>query len=79
MKKIEMSDQLKRAFTVIKADRLGVSAGIESIISSEVRKVLEDFFCINGEVKTSVEVGERGFSVTVKANATGVKHVNVIE
>ena len=39
MKKRELSDQLKRATTVIKADRLGVSAGIETVISSEVKLI----------------------------------------
>ncbi|MBQ3572546.1 MAG: hypothetical protein IJA15_06950 [Clostridia bacterium] len=79
MKKIEITEQLKRASTVIKADRLGVSAGVESIISNEIRSVLEDFFSINGEVKTLIEIDERGFSIIIKALATSVKQLKILE
>ena len=79
MKKIEITEQLKRASTVIKADRLGVSVGVESIISNEIRSVLEDFFSINGEVKTLIEIDERGFSIIIKALATSVKQLKILE
>ena len=79
MKKIEVTEQLKRASTVIKADRLGVSAGVESIISNEIRCVLEDFFSISGEVKTVVEIDEGGFNISIKALATSVKQIKFFE
>ncbi len=79
MKKMEVSEQLKRAVTVIKADRLGVSAGIEKVISSEVRAVLDEFFALNGDVKTVIEVDSRGFTLNIKATATSVKHLKIVE
>ena len=79
MKKVELTEQLKRATTVIKADRLGVSAGVERIISNEIRNVLEDFFSISGEVKTAIEVDERGFSIRITALAVSVKQLKIVE
>ncbi|MBE5765209.1 MAG: hypothetical protein E7339_06410 [Clostridiales bacterium] len=79
MKKRELSDQLKRATTVIKADRLGVSAGIETVISSEVKNVLKDYFTLSEEVKTQIEVLQSGFNVIIKAKAISVKNVKIIE
>ena len=79
MKKRELSEQLKRATTVIKADRLGVSAGIEKIVSSEVKRVLREFFSLSGEVETKVEVTQRGFEITVSASATSIKCLKVME
>lgn len=79
MKKVELTEQLKRATTVIKADRLGVSAGVEGIISNEIRNVLEDFFSISGEVKTAIEVDERGFSIRITALAVSVKQLKIVE
>ena len=79
MKKRELSDQLKRATTVIKADRLGVSAGIETVISSEVKSVLKHYFTLSEEVKTQIEVLQSGFNVIIKAKAISVKNVKIIE
>ena len=79
MKKIEASEQLNRAVTVIKADRLGVSAGIERVISSEVKSVLNDFFSLTGEVKTNVEIDRKLIKITVTATADCIKSVKVIE
>lgn len=79
MKKIEVSEQLKRATTVIKADRLGVSAGMENVVSNEVKIVLSDFFSLSGEVKTSIEVDQRGFNICIKATATNIKQLKVID
>ena len=79
MKKREWSEQLKRATTVIKADRLGVSAGIEKIVSGEVKRVLREFFSLSGEVETKVEVTQRGFEITVSARATSIKCLKVME
>ena len=79
MKKRELSDQLKRATTVIKADRLGVSVGIETVISSEVKSVLKDYFTLSEEVKTQIEVLQSGFNVIIKAKAISVKNVKIIE
>ncbi len=79
MKNSRVSDQVKRAVTVIKADRLGVSAGIEKVISSEVKKVLGEFFCLNEEVETLVEIDQRGFKITINANAISIKGLKLIE
>ena len=79
MKKPQNSEQLKRAITVIKADRLGVSAGIERVISSEVKDVLSDFFSLIGEVKTTVEIEHKIIKISVNATADCIKAVKTIE
>lgn len=79
MKKKELSDQLKRATTVIKADRLGVSAGIETVISSEVKNLLKDYFSLSEEVKTQIEVLQSGFNIKITAKALSVKNIKIVE
>ncbi len=79
MKKRELSDQLKRATTVIKADRLGVSAGIETVISSEVKNLLKDYFSLSEEVKTQIEVLQSGFNIKITAKALSVKNIKIVE
>ena len=79
MKKKELSDQLKRATTVIKADRLGVSAGIETVISSEVKNLLKEYFSLSEEVKTQIEVLQSGFNIKITAKALSVKNIKIIE
>ena len=78
MKNRVLSRQFKRATEVIKSDRMGVSSGIEGVISSEIKKVLDDFFALNGEVSTSVEVKNSGYSITIEAKAKSVKQFKII-
>ena len=79
MKKKEYSEQLTRASTVIKADRLGVSAGMEGIIGSEIKQVLNDYFSLSDDFVVKIEVLQNGFLITVKAVALSVKNVKIIE
>ncbi len=78
MKNKILSHQFKRATEVIKSDRIGISSGIEGVISSEIKKVLEDFFALNGEINTQVEVENSGYKITVKAKAKSVKQLKII-
>ncbi len=79
MKKRELTDQLKRATTVIKADRLGVSAGIETVISGEVKNLLKDYFTLSEEVETQIEVLQSGFTIKITAKALSVKNIKIVE
>ena len=78
MKKKQLSEHLQRASTVIKADRLGVSAGLESIITSEIKGVLSDYFSLGDDVLTKIELSQNGFVITIKAQALSVKNVKTI-
>ena len=78
MKNKTFSHQFKRASEVIKSDRIGVSSGIEGVISSEIEKVLEDFFALNGNVTTSVEVKNSGYKIIIEASAKSVKQLKII-
>ena len=78
MKNRAISYQFKRASEVIKSDRIGVSSGIEGVISSEVQKVLDDFFALNGEVTTLIDVENGGYKITIEAKAKSVKQLKII-
>ena len=78
MKNKVFSLQYKRATEVIKSDRIGVSSGIEGLISSEIKKILEDFFALNGEVNTLIEVKNNGYEITIKTKAKSVKQLKII-
>ena len=72
------SNSLARAKAVIKSDRMGVSAGIESVVSREVGETLADFFALDGAVETDIDATEKGFFITVKAKAKSVKEFKII-
>ena len=72
------SNSLARAKAVIKSDRMGVSAGIESIVSREVSEALADFFALDGSAETDISATEKGFFITVKAKAKSVKEFKII-
>ena len=72
------SEQFKRASEVIKSDRIGVSSGIEGVIGAEIKKVLEDFFALNGDVSVVIEVQSTGYVINVKAKAQSVKQLKII-
>ena len=79
MKKYKLvSGQFKRASEVIKSDRTGVSCGIEGVINSEIKKLLEDFFALNGDIATNIEVENSGYLITIKAKAKSVKQLKIV-
>jgi hypothetical protein len=78
MKRKQFSDQLERASTVIKADRMGVSAGIEGLIAAEIKNLLNDYFSLSDEVNVKIEVLQNQFNLTIKASALSVKNVKML-
>ena len=79
MKKNGLSEHLERASTVIKADRLGVSAGLEGLITGEIKSVLSDYFSLSEDVTTKIELSQNGFNVIIKAHALSVKNVKIVD
>ncbi|MBQ7408695.1 MAG: hypothetical protein IJW13_05450 [Clostridia bacterium] len=78
MKQKIVSEQLKRACSVIKSDRMCVSSDLEGIISSEIAQTLSDYFSLFGEIKTQIEVSEKGFTIKINAQAKSVKQLKII-
>lgn len=78
MKKRQLNEQIKRASLVIKADRMGISSGIEEVISKEIEDVLNDFFALSDNVKTEIDINNRGFSIKITVNAYSVKQIKIL-
>ena len=77
--KIAKSDALKRASEVITSDRIGVSNGIEEVISKHISNLLSDFFSLNGNVKTKISLAKNGFDILITANAKSVKQLKLLD
>lgn len=73
------SEPFKRACSVIKNDRTGVSSGMESTVSNEIARTLSDFFSINGNVQTDIVPYEGGFIIKIQACAKSVKRFRIID
>ena len=72
------NDALKRASEVIISDRIGVSNGIEEVISKHLSDLLSDFFSLNGNVKTKISLAKNGFDIVITANAKSVKQLKLL-
>lgn len=71
--------RFKRACDLIKADRIGVSTGIEKAVSREVSAILSDFFSLSTEPQTTIVATEKGFDIVISVKAKSVKSFRLVD
>lgn len=76
--KIAKSDALKRASEVITSDRIGVSNGIEEVISKHISDLLSEFFSLSSQAKIKISLSKNGFDISITANAKSVKQLKIL-
>ena len=76
--KIAKSDALKRASEVITSDRIGVSHGIEEVISKHISDLLSEFFSLSSQAKIKISLSKNGFDISITANAKSVKQLKIL-
>ena len=76
--KIAKSDALKRASEVITSDRIGVSNGIEEVISKHISDLLSEFFSLSSQAKIKISLSKNGFDILITANAKSVKQLKIL-
>ena len=76
--KIAKSDALKRASEVITSDRIGVSNGIEEVISKHISDLLSEFFSLSSQAKIKISLSKNGFDISITSNAKSVKQLKIL-
>ena len=74
-----MKIKKSRLQNVIENDRLLITTETSSLIAYDLKRLLDNYFNVEGEVVLSVNLVDNRYNIEVKANATGVKTFSVIK
>lgn len=74
-----MKNSTYRLKQIIESDRLLLSADTSELICYDLKKVLNEFFNVEGGVTLCVEPLKDSYEVTIKAKASGIKSFGVIK
>ncbi len=73
-----MRSSAKRLQNIIEKDRLILSRESAEMIRYDLREVLKEYFTLKSEITLSIERAEKGYKVTVTANADAIKSFGII-
>lgn len=68
-----------RLHNVIENDRLLITAEASSLIIYDLKKLLENYFNIEGEVELLVNDDKNCYQILVKAKASNIKNFSIIK
>ena len=71
-----MKRQKHRLNSVIENDRLIISSEMSSLISYDLKNLLNNYFNVEGGVSIRVVAEQNCYKIEISANASGVKVVN---
>ena len=71
-----MKRQKHRLNSVIENDRLIISSEMSSLISYDLKNLLNNYFNVEGGVSIRVVAEQNSYKIEISANASGVKVVN---
>lgn len=74
-----MINKKSRLSTVIERDRLFINAETSSLIVYDLKKLLDNYFNVEGEVLLDVKAENDSYTVSVIAKASGIKTFSVIK
>lgn len=67
----QISERLKLMLT---RDKMGVGEGFLAALTSDLNRLLGDYFTLDGDIRIDVQLGDDGrYSVDISAEATNVK------
>lgn len=74
-----MTIKRSRLNTVIERDRLFINAETSSLIVYDLKKLLDNYFNVEGEVLLDVLAESDSYTINVTAKASGIKTFSVIK
>jgi hypothetical protein len=74
-----MTIKRSRLNTVIERDRLFINAETSSLIVYDLKKLLDNYFNVEGEVLLEVLAESDSYTINVTAKASGIKTFSVIK
>ena len=67
-----------RLSSVIEKDRLIITSETSSLIVYDLKRLLDSYFNVEGEVNLTVNEGVNGYDLIVTASASGIKNFKVL-
>ena len=67
-----------RLSSVIEKDRLIITSETSSLIVYDLKRLLDSYFNVEGEVNLTVNEGVNGYDLIVTARASGIKNFKVL-
>ncbi len=74
-----MKNSTKRLKQIIESDRLLLSSDTSEMICYDLKKILNEYFNVEGGVTLSVEPMKDSYEITIKAKASAIKSFGVIK
>ncbi len=70
----EMADRMKK---MLMRDKIGIDDGFMSALNNDIKRVLDDYFCVDNDVKIQVETTDNGnYSIAINTTANKIKNFN---
>ncbi len=64
---------------IIENDRLLITSDTSSLIVYDLKRLLDNYFNMEGEVNLIVSAGKSGYDITINGKASGIKSFKVIK
>ncbi len=74
-----MRNKKTRLSSVIERDRLFINAETSSLIVYDLKKLLDNYFNVEGEVFLDVKAENDSYTIDIQAKASGIKTFSVIK
>ncbi len=74
-----MKKQNLRLNKIIENDRLLITSDTSSLIVYDLKRLLDNYFNMEGEVVLTVNAGKTGYDITINGKASGIKTFKVIK
>lgn len=73
----EMANRMKK---MLIRDKIGIDDGFMRAVNNDIRRTLDDYFCIVDEVKIEVEPTDDGnYSLSINATANKIKNFSTTQ
>ncbi len=73
-----MKTNKSRLSSVIEKDRLIITSETSSLIVYDLKRLLDSYFSVEGEVKLTVNEGVGGYELIVTAFASSIKNFKIL-
>ncbi len=74
-----MKNKNSRLSSVIEKDRLIITSETSSLIVYDLKRLLNNYFNVEGEVKLNVNAKSSGYELSITANASSIKNFGVLK
>lgn len=70
--------EMSRIISLIENERLSLKGNFEELLSSDILRVLKDYFDLSGSPEITITKNEKKYTVSINIDASGIKCFNSI-